>query len=128
MSKAKPTVVKLAKSSQAPTPAPVVREAPVASRSPAPAPPRHPVPVGVYLDSGRHGAIVIKHTANGLWYLTILTGQVTLEHSSVEKFQRDFHLNLPLYPLRRAIRLYSESLLTRDEQCDKVMRVLLRDL
>lgn len=116
---------KRTKTAPAPDPAPAPIAAPVAPPAPAV---RHSVPIGVYLNGNRNTAICIKHTETGLWFLTMLSGQITLEHCSADKFQYEWRIPMPLYPLRRALRLYNESYLTRDEQCQKVMRVLLRDL
>jgi aminoglycoside N3'-acetyltransferase len=89
-----------------------------------PPPPR--LPLGVYLSRSRSTAIVFKHSENGVWYLTMGTGSVTVEHCGEERFKRDFPLVLPDYPMLRAVRKYAESFQQRDDQAAKVMRVLMR--
>jgi hypothetical protein len=89
-----------------------------------PAPPR--LPLGVYLSHHRSTAIAFRHSERGIWYLTMCTGSITVEHCGEEKFKRDFPLVLPDYPLLRAVRKYVESFQQRDDQATKVMRVLLR--
>lgn len=106
-----------AKASPAPVPAP----------APAPAPPVLRQPLGVYLNHNRNTAIAFKHSENGLWYLTMVTGCITLEHVGEEKFRRDFDIPLLTYPFRRAVKMYKDSLITRDEQVNKVLTVLLRN-
>lgn len=115
----------------APTPAPAARKR-AAKPAAAPAAPAPPpvltVPLGVYLDHNRHTAVAIRHTHNGIWYLTMITEQITVEHVSEDRFKRLFPLTIPNYPLRQAVRRYFTSLLRRDDTAQKVMQTLLERL
>lgn len=94
---------------------------------PAPPPaPVHIVPLGTYLNENRRSAIAFKYSERGVWYLTIMTEFVTVEHVSEERFRRMFPFVLPGYPMRRAVRKYHTSFIRRDERAEKVMRALLR--
>lgn len=86
------------------------------------------VPLGVYTNEGRYTAVAIKHTPEGIWYLTMLKGSITLEHSGDERFQHKFPLVLEGYSVLRAIRKYDESGLSRDERTQKVLRRLIDGL
>lgn len=92
-------------------------------------PPAKPRPrFGVYLDQHRYSAVLIHLHEQGVHYLTLVTGKVTVEFHSDEKFLHDFPLILSEYPIRRAIRLYNESGLERDERTQKILDRLLARL
>lgn len=82
----------------------------------------------MYLDAHRYTAIAVHRNTSGLYYLTLITGEVTCEFHSDEKFLHDFPFALPTYPLRRAIRLYNESGLARNEKTQKIITRLLLTL
>lgn len=84
------------------------------------------VPTGVYLNACRNNAIVVKSKGVNVWYLTMETGKITLECCSAERFLHNFNLRLPDYPVLRAVRKYKDSLLSCDEQSERVIKVLLR--
>lgn len=88
-----------------------------------------PIPLGVYVDHERHTAIVLKNDDHGgVFYLTMSSGKITLEHVGRERFKDSFKLHLAAYPMRRAVRSYYTSLLDRDAQAQKVMKRALERL
>lgn len=84
------------------------------------------VRTGVYLDHGRHSAIVVKVKDSIVYYLTFISGSVTLERRSVEAFTAAFNIQLYMYPLLRAARRYAESGLAINTEARTVLRALLR--
>jgi hypothetical protein len=91
-------------------------------------PPRQRPPLGVYVSDHRESALAIRRTEHGIWFLTLRTGKVTIEFYGDERFLHDFPLVLPDYPIRRAIRKYDQSGLSRDEKTQKVLTRLLENL
>lgn len=89
-------------------------------------PPR--MPLGVYLTHTRETAIALKHTSQGVWYMTMIGGHIKMAHVGEEKFLRDFPLALPDYPIRKALKIYETSGLPRDEDAQKVLQRLLERL
>jgi len=86
------------------------------------------VPLGVYTNHCRESSIVVKHSTRGVWYLTMQAGYIECRHCGDEHFLHDFPLALPGYPLLRAVRIYNTSELRRDDDAQKVMDILMRDL
>lgn len=86
------------------------------------------LPLGVYTSEHRNTAIAIKRTERGLWYLTMEPGFIDCLHSSEEKFKHDFPFPLATYPVRRAVRLYENSHIRRDERVQKILHRLLERL
>lgn len=84
------------------------------------------LPKGVYMTHSRESAILFHHTPDGVWYMSWMTGKITLTHCSDERFKRTFPMMLPDYSLLRAVRKYADSYFERDEQTDKVLRRLKR--
>lgn len=131
-----PAAKRAAKPAPAPTPpepapappAPAKRAAKAKPAAAPAAPAEPPVPLGVYCDEHRYTAIAIRNTDQGVWYLTMITEQITVEHAGKERFRRLFPLAAPDYDIRIAVRKYHTSLLRRDETTQKVLNMLMRTL
>lgn len=80
---------------------------------------------GVYLDDNRHTAIVVQVKNGAVAYLTLFTGAVEVHRASLPRFKREFHIALPNYPIRTAIRKYAKSGLPLTEDAKTVMRLVL---
>lgn len=83
------------------------------------------IPVGVYLNSNRATAVVVRYRNGIVWYLTLVHGRVTMEKHSGEKFVRDFHRFLPDYSPIRALRKYRDSGLTIEPDAVKALNTIL---
>lgn len=76
---------------------------------------------GVYQDRERHTAIVIKSAKNKVMYLTMRTGQITLETASEERFARDWPRFLPAHPPVKACKQYRRSGLYMSDEAARAL-------
>ena len=80
---------------------------------------------GVYLNWNRNTAIVVRVKSHLVTYLTMRSGAIELLETSESKFMRDWPTRMPSYPVVRALRTYAKCELTRTDEADKVMRLVL---
>lgn len=88
--------------------------------------PAYDIPRGVFMDAHRSTAITVRQDNTGVWFLTMMTGEITIRHLSFDRFFHQYRTYLPDYPLLRAVRKYQESNLNRDERAEQVMKILMR--
>ena len=93
---------------------------------PAPEQPVTVEPMRVYLDAQRHTAIVTKVGRTVVTFLSLgLDAGIELKRWDVRDFVREFMLCLPHYPVRRAARIYTNSLLSKSDAAQHELRRLL---
>ncbi len=81
--------------------------------------------LGVYLDSQRHTAIVLRSKDSSVAYLSMETGSVDLHVCSSWKFKVRFTISLPDYPITRALIKYARSGLAITDNAREALRVTL---
>lgn len=79
---------------------------------------------GIYLDYGRHSAIVVRVKDGTAMYLSMATGKVSLCQSSIERFLHDFIIAMPNYPVLKAAKIYYYSGLEIEEAAERVLKLL----
>ena len=81
---------------------------------------------GIYLDENAKSIIIYKVTLSEVFGL-LLDGKHSIENMCInsDRFAKRFYIHLPSYPVRRAARIYLESLHPKNEGVDRILRVLV---
>ena len=80
---------------------------------------------GVYLDHMRHSAIVVRVKEDRFTFITTRSGSVTLEACHREVFLHDWAVQLPNYPVLRAVRSHLRPGLNVSADAGKILRSIL---